>query len=113
MTDEAKAMVESQNGFVGLRRKNKINCVALHYIIHQEALCGKVLKMMKVMQSVIKMVNLIRSGHKAQRHRRLVGFLRERYAEFSDLPLYTSIRRLSAGKTLKYFFMRKRNSFIF
>ena len=58
-------MVGSQNGLVGLLRKNKINCVALHCIIHQEALCGKVPKIMNVMQSVIKTVNLIRSGHKA------------------------------------------------
>ena len=64
-TDGAKAMVESQNGLVGLLRKNKINCVALHCILHQEALRGKILKMMNVMQSVIKMVNLIRSGQKA------------------------------------------------
>ena len=56
MTDGSKVMVGSQNGLVELRRKNKINGVALHCIIHQEALCGKVLKMMNVIQSVIKMV---------------------------------------------------------
>ena len=100
----AKAMVESQNGLVGLLTKNEINCVALHCIIHQEALCGKVLKIMNVMQSVIKMVNLISSGHKAQKHRRFVGFLKELDAEFSDLPMYTSVKWLSAGKILKHFF---------
>ena len=31
----AKAMVRSQNALVELLRKNKINCVALHCIIHQ------------------------------------------------------------------------------
>ena len=60
LTDGAKVMVVSQYGLVGLLRKNEINCVALHCMIHQEALCGKVLKMMNVMQSVIKIVNLIR-----------------------------------------------------
>ena len=56
------------------------------------------------------MVNLIRGGHKAQRHRRFVGFLKELDAEFSDLPLYTSMRWLSAGKILKHFFgLRKKN----
>ena len=104
MTDEAKAILGSRNGLVGLLRKNEIYCVALHCIIHQEALCGKVLKMMNVKQSVIKMVDLIRGGHKAQRHRRFVGFLRELDAEFSNLPLYTSISWLSAGKILKHFF---------
>ena len=104
VTDGSKAMVGNQNGLVGLLRKNEINCVALHCIIHQEALCGIVLKMMNVIQSVIKMVNLARSGHKAQSHRRFVGFLRELDAEISDLPLYTSIRWLRVGKTLKHFF---------
>ena len=37
-------------------------------------------------------------------HQRFVGFLGELDAEFSDLPLYTSIRWLSAGKILKHFF---------
>ena len=60
--------------------------------------------MMNVMQSVIKMVNLMRGGHKAQRQRRFLGFLRELDSKFSDLPFYTSIRWLSAGKILKHFF---------
>ena len=104
VTDGAKAMVEGQNGLVGFIRKNEINCVALHCIIHQEAFCGIVLKMMNVMQSVIKMVDLIRGGHKAQRHQKFVEFLKELDAEFSDLPLYTSIIWLSAGKILKHFY---------
>ena len=74
VTDGAKAMVGSQNGLVGLLRKNEINCVALHCIIHQKALCGKVLKMMNVMQSVIKTVNLIGGGHKAKGTEDLWGF---------------------------------------
>ena len=97
-----------------IAKKDQANCVALHCIIHQEALCRKVLKMMNVMQNVIKMVNIIKNGHKAQRHRRFVGFLRELGTEFSDLPLYTSIRWLSAGKILKHFFgLRKEIFFIF
>ena len=103
VTDRAKAMVGSQNRLVGLLRKNEISSIALHCIIHQEALYRKVLKMMNVMQSVVKMINLIKVGHKAQRHQRFVGFLREIDAEFSDLPLYMSIRWLSAGKILKHF----------
>ena len=45
----SKAMVRSQTGLVGLLKKNKINCVALHCIIHQEAFRGKVLEMMNAM----------------------------------------------------------------
>ena len=94
----------SKTGLVGLLKENGINCVTLHCVIHQEALCGKVLKMVNAMQSVVKMFNLIRGGNKSQRHRRFVSFLDELNAEFSDLPLYTSIRWLSAGKVLKHFF---------
>ena len=60
--------------------------------------------MIKVMQSVFKMVNIIRGGNKSQRHHLFVSFLKELDAEFSDLPLYMSIRWLSAGKVLKHFF---------
>ena len=60
--------------------------------------------MLNVMQSVVKMVNLIRGGNKSQRHQRFVSFLDELNAEFSDLPLHTSIRWLSAGKVLTHFF---------
>ena len=41
--DGAKAMVGSKTGLVGLLRANGINCITLHCVIHQEALCGKVL----------------------------------------------------------------------
>ena len=97
-------MVGSKIGLVGLLRANGINCITLHCVIHQEALCGKVLKMMNVMQSVVKMVNLIIGGNISQRHHLFVSFLKELDAEFSDLPLYTSIRWLRAGKVLKHFF---------
>ena len=93
-----------QNWSSWIAKKNGINCVTLHCVIHQEALCGKVLKMMNAMQSVVKMVNLIRGGNKSQRHRRFVSFLDELNAELGDLPLYTSIRWLSAGKVLTHFF---------
>ena len=94
----------SKTGLVGLLKKYGINCVTLHCVIHQEALCGKVLKMMNAMQSVVKMVNLIRGGNKSQRHQRFLSFLDELNAEFSDLPLYMSIRWLSTGKVLTHFF---------
>ena len=66
VTDGAKAMVKRKTGLIGLLTENGINCNTLHCVIHQEALCGKVLKMMIVMQSVIKMVNLIKGGNKSQ-----------------------------------------------
>ena len=104
VTDGAKAMTGNNTGLVGLLKKNGINCITLHCIIHQQALCGKMLQTSDVMKTVVQIVNLIRSGNKAHRHRRFITFLEELNAEFSDLPLYTNVRWLSAGKVLKHFF---------
>lgn len=41
VTDGAKAMIGSENEFLGQLRKRNISCPMLHCIIHQEALCGK------------------------------------------------------------------------
>lgn len=46
VTDDARAMTGSSNmGLVGLLKENEIDCITLHRIILQEALCGKVLQM--------------------------------------------------------------------
>ena len=58
-------------------------------------------------------VKLKMGGYKAQRHRRFVGFLTELDAEFSNLPLYTSIRWFSAGKILKQFFGLRKEILLF
>lgn len=109
VTDGARAMTGSNVGLVGLLKENGVDCITLHCIIHQEALCGKVLHMSDVMQSVIRMVNLIRGGNKSQRHRKFISFLEEVNAEFSDIPLHSSIRWLSAGKTLQHFFALRKD----
>lgn len=109
VTDGARAMTGSHVGLVGLLKENGVDCITLHCIIHQEALCGKVLHMSDVMQSVIRMVNLIRGGNKSQRHRKFISFLEEVNAEFSDIPLHSSIRWLSAGKTLQHFFALRKD----
>ena len=104
VTDGARAMTGNNTGLVGLPKKNGINCITLHCIIHQQALCGKMLQTSDVMKTVVQIVNLIRGGNKAHRHRRFITFLEELNAEFSDLPLYTNVRWLSVGKVLKHFF---------
>jgi hypothetical protein len=45
VTGGAKSMHGTQTGLVGLLRKAGMNCPALHCIIHQNALCGKILDM--------------------------------------------------------------------
>ena len=75
-----------------------------HCIIHQEALCAKSLQMSDVMITVTNIVNIIRGGNKAQRHRKFIQFIKHLEANYEDVPLFSKIRWLSAGKTLKHFF---------
>ena len=56
------------------------------------------------MKTVVQIVNLIRGGNKAHRHRHFITFLEELNAELNDQPQYTKVRWLSTGKTLQYFF---------
>ena len=44
------------------------------------------------MKTVVQIVNLIRDGNKAHRHRHFITFLEKLNTEFSDLPLYTNVR---------------------
>jgi hypothetical protein len=54
VTDDAKAMTGNKVGLVGSLKKNDVDCITVHCIIHQETLCGKVLQMSDVMQSAVK-----------------------------------------------------------
>ena len=104
VTDGARAMTGSTTGLVGLLKKNDVNCITLHCIIHQQALCGKMLQSSNVMKTVVQIVNLYRGSNKAHRHRCFITLLEELNAEFSDIPLFTNVRWLSAGKVMKRFF---------
>lgn len=44
-TDGAKAMTGSKTGFAGQIKQRNLNIPIIHCIIHQEALCGKVVKL--------------------------------------------------------------------
>ena len=71
----------------------------LHCIIHQETLCAKSLKLKKVMDVVVKTVNLILS--RGLNHRQFQQFLLETQAEFGDLTYFCNVRWLSRGKMLQ------------
>lgn len=75
---------------------------AYHCIIHQEALCGKVLKMDHVMSTVRQTVNFIRA--KGLNHRQFRAFMQEIDSEFADIPYYTEVRWLTLGKVLNRVF---------
>jgi len=68
VTNGAIAMVGKKIGFVGLLRKFNVNVPALHCIIHQEALCGNIVKPDGVMNIVFKVTNLIRGGNRNLNH---------------------------------------------
>lgn len=104
VTDGAPAMVGIENGFVGLLKKNNINCATLHCIIHQVALCTKPLRLLSAMNLVVKVINLIRGGNKSLSHRKFKLFLKEANAIYKDLILHSEVRWLSAGKCLRRFF---------
>ncbi|XP_018376582.1 PREDICTED: SCAN domain-containing protein 3-like [Trachymyrmex cornetzi] len=107
-TDGAPAMVGRGNGFVGQLRKNGVNCLTFHCIIHQEALCRNTIRMLSVMKDVTKITNIIRGGNRSLSHRKLKAFLEEVDAEYRDIPLHSEVRWLSAGKCLvRFFALRK------
>jgi hypothetical protein len=69
--DGAKSMVGSNTGLVGHLKRLGVTCEHLHCTIHQKALCGKIIKMNQTMKMVVNIVNLIREGNTARRHREI------------------------------------------
>jgi hypothetical protein len=107
-TDGAPAMTSENTGLVGLvkKRLSQMGCsgsfISSHCIIHQEALCARVVSMPHVMNIVVKTVNYIRAH--ALNHRQFKTFLDDLNAEHGDVLYYTEVRWLSRGTVLKRFF---------
>ncbi|XP_060734371.1 general transcription factor II-I repeat domain-containing protein 2-like [Tachysurus vachellii] len=102
-TDGAPAMIGRQAGFIAHCKADKDFPKFLHYhcIIHQQALCAKVIGFGHVMTPVVKIINNIRS--KAKQHRIFKVLMEEMSAEYGDLLLHTEIRWLSRGRVLHRF----------
>ena len=96
-------MVGHKNGLVGLCKEKGMNCLFFHCIIHQEALCGKIIRLTETMKTVVNTVNLIRGGNKGHRHRAFIAFLENLEAEYGEISLYYEVRWLSAGNCLQQF----------
>jgi len=113
VTDGARAMIGSKNGFAGQIKQRDLKFPIIHCIIHQEALFGKVVKLCSAMQTVTKIINAIKGGQKFLSHRKFQHFLEEHNAVYTDIPLYCEVRWLSAGKCLEKFFAIRKEIFLF
>uniref|UniRef100_H2YX15 DUF4371 domain-containing protein n=1 Tax=Ciona savignyi TaxID=51511 RepID=H2YX15_CIOSA len=84
-------------------RVSEVHCtrelIFLHCIIHQEALCKKVLDIKHVVDPVVKIVNLIRA--RGLNHRQFITFLEDCGSDHSDVPYHTAVRWLSVGRVLR------------
>ncbi|XP_078512536.1 general transcription factor II-I repeat domain-containing protein 2-like [Lissotriton helveticus] len=72
-----------------------------HCIVHQQAICVKLMGFDHVMTPVVKIINSIRA--KAKQHRTFKLFLEELSSEYGDLLLHTPIRWLGRAKILRRF----------
>ena len=89
-TDGAPAMIGRTSGFIALCRGDDRfpDFFNYHCIIHQQALCGKMLNMTEVMDISFKIVNSIRA--RSLQRRLFRSQLQESEAEQSDLLLQMS-----------------------
>ena len=96
-------MIGRHTGFIALCKGDPDFPNFLHYhcIIHEQALCAKVIGFEHVMTPVVKIISSIRS--KAKQHRTFKVLLEEMSAEYGELLLDTEIRLLSRRRVLLRF----------
>ena len=102
-TDGAPAMIGHLNGFIAKCRQDDAfpDFLNYHCIIHQQALCAKMLNMKEIMDVATKIACAIR----ARSLPRLLfrAHLEQADCDHSDLLLHTDVRWLSRGKFLQRF----------
>ncbi|KAM8977132.1 general transcription factor II-I repeat domain-containing protein 2-like [Pelodytes ibericus] len=106
-TDGAPSMVGSKKGVIArinqeMDKHNHSHPIAIHCLIHQQALCSKSLKWDSVMKIVVSCVNFIRAH--ALNHRQFQEFLSELNVDYEDVLYHTEVRWLSRGRVLRRFY---------
>ena len=61
-----------------------------HCIVHQENLCTKALKMVNIMQIIIKTINFIKA--KGLNHRQFQEFLKSIDADYGEVSYFLEVR---------------------
>ncbi|XP_076238656.1 general transcription factor II-I repeat domain-containing protein 2A-like [Calliopsis andreniformis] len=113
LTDGAKTMTGTKIGLYGQFKNRDFKFPMIHCIIHQEALCGKEIKLSFAMELVTKIINSIKGGNKFLSHRKFIEFLETHNAVYTDVPLHCEVRWLSAAKSLTKFFAMRKEIFLF
>ncbi|XP_071525917.1 general transcription factor II-I repeat domain-containing protein 2A-like [Panulirus ornatus] len=112
VTNGSDEMMGIKAGLVGLLKKNGVDCVILHCIMHHEVLHRRY-KMSDVMASVISIVHILRGISKTDRNKKLISFLEKLNAEFSDMLPNSNVRWASAARCLQHFFSLRKEILYF
>ncbi len=102
-TGGAPAMVGRVNGFIAKCRQDDAfpDFLNYHCIIHQQALCAKMLNMKEIMDVATKIACSIRA--RSLQRRLFRAHLEKADCDHSELLLHTDVRWLSRGKFLQRF----------
>ncbi|XP_057183089.1 general transcription factor II-I repeat domain-containing protein 2-like [Triplophysa rosa] len=106
-TDGAPCMVGASRGLIGrmnkeMEERGLTPLLQVHCLIHQQALCCKVLKWESVMKVVVSCINFIRAN--GLKHRQFQAFLAELESAHGDVLYHTEVRWLSRGRVLRRFY---------
>ena len=109
-TDGAPAMMGRTSGFIALCKESESfpDILNYHCIIHQQALCGKILNIKEVMDIAMKIVCSVRA--RSLQRRLFRAHVEENGAKHTDLLLHTDVRWLSRGTFLARFTELSRTS---
>jgi len=106
-------MIGHLTGFLALVKKENQDIIFTHCFIHREALIAKslMLELNEVLQTVVKMVNFIKS--KLLKSRLFNQLCSAMDIEHTQLLFYTEVRWLSRGRVLQRFYELREELLLF